>query len=57
MVFYDRRHRYIWSVGRGCYDGGMCRWFQGWIDEVRICDVALTPDDFLFAKQSEKSSR
>ncbi|MGO9111546.1 MAG: LamG-like jellyroll fold domain-containing protein [Thermoguttaceae bacterium] len=53
----DTRHRYIWSVGRGCYDGDVCRWFQGWIDEVRICDVALAPEDFLFAERPEKSSR
>jgi hypothetical protein len=53
----DMRHRSIWSVGRGCYDGEVCRWFQGWIDEVRICDVALGPEDFLFAKRPEKSNR
>jgi hypothetical protein len=52
----DSRHRDIWSVGRGCYDGNVCRWFQGWIDEVRICDEALPPEDFLFAKRPEKSN-
>jgi hypothetical protein len=51
----DMRHRSIWSVGRGCYDGAVCHWFQGWIDEVRICDVALGPEDFLFARRLEKS--
>jgi len=53
----DARHRSIWSVGRGCYDGDVCRWFQGWIDEVRICDVALAPEDFLFTAQPERSNR
>jgi hypothetical protein len=47
----------IWSVGRGFYDGQVQDWFQGWIDEVRICDVALAPADFLFAKRPEKSNR
>ncbi len=40
---------YIWSVGRGYYNGSVMNWFQGWIDEVRICDVALRPSEFLFA--------
>ncbi len=44
-------HPYIWSVGRGYYDGRVTDWFQGWIDEVRICDVALPPEAFLFAKR------
>ena len=48
---------YIWSVGRGYYDGEVNGWFQGWIDEVRICDVALAPEDFLFANRPEKSHR
>jgi hypothetical protein len=39
----------IWSVGRGFYQGHVTEWFQGWIDEVRICDVALGPAEFLFA--------
>ena len=43
-------HPYIWSVGRGYYDGYVTNWFQGWIDEVRICDVALAPNGFLFGK-------
>jgi hypothetical protein len=39
---------YIWSVGRGYYAGVVAEWFRGWIDEVRICDVALEPAEFLF---------
>jgi hypothetical protein len=31
-----------------------CEWFQGWIDEVRICDVALDPEEFLFAPRSQE---
>ena len=38
-----------WSVGRGRVNRLTCEWFQGWIDEVRICDVALPPSEFLFA--------
>jgi hypothetical protein len=44
-----------WTVGRGRYGGGDLqgdghgdRWF-GAIDEVRISDVALSPNQFLFA--------
>jgi hypothetical protein len=43
---------YIWSVGRGYYDGRVGCWFQGWIDEVRICDAALEPSEFLFAPRA-----
>ena len=38
-----------WSVGRGC---GPSEWFQGWIDEVRISDVAREPSAFLFAARN-----
>ena len=30
-----------WSVGRGRMNRLTCEWFQGWIDEVRVCNVAL----------------
>jgi hypothetical protein len=53
----ERRHRHIWSVGRGCYDGEVCRWFQGWIDEVRISDEALAPAELLFAKTKTTDTR
>ncbi|MBN2164208.1 MAG: family 43 glycosylhydrolase [Pontiellaceae bacterium] len=36
-----------WSVGRGLYDGNQTDRFPGFIDEVRISDVALRPDQFL----------
>jgi hypothetical protein len=40
-----------WSVGRGC---GPSEWFQGWIDEVRISDIALKPRDFLFSPRNQE---
>jgi hypothetical protein len=36
-----------WSVGRGLYAGGHGDRAYGYIDEVRISDVALTTDQFL----------
>ena len=39
-----------WSVGRGKSKNHVAEIFQGWIDEVRISDIARTPEDFLFAK-------
>ena len=39
----------VWSLGRGRAKNGVPgQWFKGWIDEVRICDVALDPSVFLF---------
>jgi ferric-dicitrate binding protein FerR (iron transport regulator) len=40
---------FSWVVGRAFYKGRAVDWFQGWIDEVRICDVAVDPAHFLFA--------
>ncbi|TAK94035.1 MAG: hypothetical protein EPO07_17330 [Verrucomicrobia bacterium] len=36
-----------WSVGRGLYAGGHSDRAYGFIDEVRICNSALTPGQFL----------
>ncbi len=36
-----------WSVGRGLYAGGHTDRAYGFIDEVRISDSALTPNEFL----------
>ena len=46
-----------WSIGRGRDDetGRPAEFFQGWIDEVRISDVARHPSGFLFAKRPEKA--
>ncbi len=39
-----------WSVGRGKDEQAKpVAWFQGWIDEVRISDIARAPAEFLFA--------
>ncbi len=47
-----------WTIGRGRdTDGRMACWFQGSIDEVRISDVARSPDEFLFSRQGNASQR
>jgi len=39
-----------WDIGRiRTQADAIEQWFQGWIDEVRISDVALQPTEFLFA--------
>ena len=40
-----------WTIGRAGNAGNPTDWlrFRGWIDEVRICDTALAPAEFLFA--------
>lgn len=38
-----------WAVGRGLYAGGHTDRAYGFIDEVRISDAALTPNEFLAA--------
>jgi GH43 family beta-xylosidase len=40
-----------WSVGRGLYDGGHVDRAYGYIDEVRISQAALAPEDFLCSPQ------
>jgi hypothetical protein len=44
-----------WSVGRGRVNDYTSDWFQGWIDEVRISDVAREPGDFLFAAKAQEN--
>ena len=46
-----------WSIGRGrnAATGYPGEPFLGWIDEVRISNVARRPDEFLFAKQGTAS--
>ncbi len=36
------------SIGRGMFGNGVTDWSDALIDEVRVSDVALTPDQFLF---------
>ena len=40
-----------WTVGRAGNFGDPAAWprFYGWIDEVRISDIAREPKEFLFA--------
>lgn len=38
----------VWSVGRGWYGGAVDFW-QGGIDEIRISNTALNPDQFLWS--------
>jgi len=41
-----------WVIGRGMWGGHPQSRWHGLIDEVRICDVALDPSEFLFAPQA-----
>lgn len=36
-----------WAIGRGMSNGELVDPFYGLVDEIRISDVALSPDDFL----------
>jgi hypothetical protein len=36
------------SAGRGMFNNGVTDWADARIDEIRVSDVALTPDQFLF---------
>ena len=36
------------SIGRGMFGNGVTDWSNALIDEVRVSDTALTPDQFLF---------
>jgi hypothetical protein len=44
-----------WSVGRGLYGGGHTDRAYGFIDEVRICNSALMPSQFLAAPRAQLS--
>jgi hypothetical protein len=48
-----------WSIGRGRNpdNGTPDEFFEGWIDEVRISDLALEPAEFLFAPQRQDRHR
>lgn len=41
-----------WSIGRGLYGGVHTDRFEGFIDEVRISNAALDPNEFLFYEES-----
>jgi hypothetical protein len=40
-----------WTIGRGMYNDGVTDWFDGFIDEVRLTNRALTPSEFLFVPE------
>ncbi len=43
-----------WSIGRGCDQAGWAgEHFDGWIDEVRISDIAREPSGFLFTLKEQ----
>ena len=44
LVFGD----FSYTVGRGMYNGNVTDWSDAKIDEVRISDTVLTPEQFLF---------
>ena len=45
-----------WSVGRGAFNNGPADWADAHIDEVRISDTVLAPNQFLFAAVPEPNS-
>ncbi len=45
-----------WTVGRGAYNNNPADWADAHIDEVRISDTVLTPNQFLFVAVPEPSS-
>ena len=48
-----------WSIGRG-WNSKTCRtgeYFEGWIDEVRISDVAREPSEFLFSSRDQGNGK
>jgi hypothetical protein len=49
-------HTGAWSIGRGLYDGKHTDRAWGFIDEVRISNTALTPDQFLYPWEMESTT-
>lgn len=39
-----------WSIGKGMWERNLRDWFKGFIDEVRLSNVALAPNQFLWAR-------
>ncbi len=48
-ALFDIEH--VWNIGKGAHDGGLAHWFTGTIDEVRISNTALSPDEFVFVPE------
>jgi hypothetical protein len=47
---------HAWTIGRAAFGGGPADWFDGIIDEVRLTNRALAPNEFLFIAIPEPSS-
>lgn len=45
-----------WSIGRGMFNNGVADWSDALIDEARISDVVLTPNEFLFVAVPEPAT-
>jgi hypothetical protein len=45
-----------WTTGRGMFNNGVGDWADAHIDEVRISDMVLSPDEFLFLAVPEPAS-
>ena len=46
-----------WSLGRGKVKNHVSENFRGWIDEVRISDIARNPAEFVFAEPGNVSAK
>lgn len=49
---YDPAEHNAWTIGRGQYNGYVADNLSGWIDEVRFCGAALSPEQFLNASNT-----
>ena len=45
-----------WSIGRGMFNNGVADWADAHIDEARISDTVLAPDQFLFLAVPEPAT-
>jgi concanavalin A-like lectin/glucanase superfamily protein/PEP-CTERM motif-containing protein len=45
-----------WSIGRGMFNNGVADWADALIDEARISNTVLSPNEFLFNAVPEPSS-
>jgi hypothetical protein len=45
-----------WTIGRGMFNNGVADWSDAIIDEARISDTVLTPDQFLFRAVPEPAT-
>ena len=45
-----------WTIGRGMFNNGVADWSDAKIDEARISDTVLTPDQFLFVPEPQTAA-